>query len=61
MVERTKRREFNKKSFTPYELARLLGVKYHKALKIIKTLMYYELSERVEHDGDKRKRRYKIV
>ena len=61
MVERTKRREFNKKSFTPYELARLLGVKYHKALKIIKTLIAYELAERVEHDGDKRKRRYKII
>ena len=59
--ERKKRRDFNKNMFTPYDLARLLGVKYHKALKIVKTLMDYELAQKVEHDGDKRKRRYRIV
>ena len=53
--------EFNPKMFTIYELSRLLRIKYHKALKIVNLLIEYDMAARVNHDGDKRKRRYEIL
>jgi DNA-binding MarR family transcriptional regulator len=47
--------------FTLYDLSRLLRIKYHKALKIVNFLMTENLVEKVDHGGDRRKRRYRII
>ena len=52
---------FNPRMFTVYDLSRLLRIKYHKALKIVNFLMEHDFIEKVNHDGDKRKRRYGLI
>jgi hypothetical protein len=53
--------EFNPKMFTIYEISRILRIKYHKALRLVNFLIEHECAEKVNHDGDKRKRRYGLV
>lgn len=55
------KKEFNPESFTLYEMTRRLRIPYHKALKMVNFLMTHNLIEKVDHDGDKRKKRYRLV
>ena len=56
-----RRKIFDPEYFTVYEYARRLGVKYSKALKLVKKLVDSGGAEPVEDRYDKRKKGYRLL